>query len=83
MDIIKSNSKAFIFLVLSLSLLLLLPSISALSTTGTVDWNSNVGQIRSDFYGINLKGERFIYGNNNSLNEFNRYKQRWSFRYCF
>lgn len=46
--------KYSIFLVLSLSILLLLPSVFALSTTGTVDWNTNVGQIRSDFYGVNI-----------------------------
>lgn len=47
--------KQLFILVLSLSLLLL-PSVFALSTTGTVNWDSNVGQIRSDFYGANVNG---------------------------
>jgi hypothetical protein len=64
-DIKSSKLKASLsFLVLSLSLILLINGVSALSSTATVDFDSEVGQIRSDFYGVNAHGYYFGSGGN-------------------
>jgi hypothetical protein len=58
----KTNTKSLLFLVLSLAFIFLISNVYALSSTITIT-DTPIGQIRSDFYGVNTHG---YWGSNRS-----------------
>jgi hypothetical protein len=60
--------KLYLIALVLLAFIFLINNVLALSTTATVDFNSNVGQIRSDFYGVNTHGNYLTLPNSSSWN---------------